>query len=151
MGSGGFSFFDLRMGRNSVSQTAQVAMPFRGPTPEDLDRIVDQLLPLVADDPNSPLAKPLGMTFDQIERTATRIGQRLIARLTERTLEQHADASQSATPEVACPKCALLCRLTRKKRRITTVAGVLEYREPASHCVDCRRDFFPDTPVAATR
>lgn len=119
-------------------------MPFRGPTPADLDRIVDQLLPLITNDPNNPLAKPLEMTFAQIEQTASRIGQRLIARLTENTLDQHAQATQTLSPEVACPKCAILCRLTRKKRRITTVAGTVEYREPASYCVDCRRDFFPD-------
>jgi hypothetical protein len=119
-------------------------MPFRGPTPVDLDRIVDQLLPLITNDPNNPLANPLGMTFAQIEQTASRIGQRVIARLTEQTLDHHAQATEATTPQVACPKCAILCRLTRKKRRITTATGAVDYREPASHCVDCRRDFFPD-------
>ena len=118
-------------------------MPFTGPTPADLDRIIDQLLPLVANAPNNPLAQPVGLTLAQIEQMSARIGQRLIARLTEHTLEQHALASQPANPDVACPRCALRCRLTRKKRRLTTTAGPVEYREPASHCPDCRRDFFP--------
>lgn len=133
------------MGREVAPQTPQVAMPFRGPTPEELDRVVDQLLPLFANDPQQPLANPLGMTFAQIEQTASRIGQRLVARLTEQTLEQHAEATQTASPQVACPKCALLCRLTRKKRQITTPAGAVDYREPASYCRDCRRDFFSGT------
>jgi hypothetical protein len=118
-------------------------MPFSGPTPVDLDRIVDQLLPLIANDPNNPLANPVGMTFAQIEQAASRVGQRLIARLTEQTLTRHTESTQSTTSEAACPKCAILCRLTRKKRQFKTAAGVVDYAEPASHCVDCRRDFFP--------
>ena len=119
-------------------------MPFCGPTPAELDRTVEQLLPLILDDPGNPLAHPLGMTFAQIEQTASRLGQRLVARLTERTLDRHSQAAHpDAAANAACPKCALLCRLTRKKRRITTAAGAIEYAEPASHCVDCRRDFFP--------
>jgi hypothetical protein len=118
-------------------------MPFTGPSPADLDRIIDQLLPLVADDPNNPLAQPVGLTLAQIEQLSTRIGQRLTARLTGHALEQHAQASQPADAHAACPRCTLRCRLTRKKRRVTTTAGPVEYREPASHCPDCRRDFFP--------
>jgi hypothetical protein len=118
-------------------------MPFRGPTPADLDRIVDQLLPLIANDPNNPLANPVGMTFAEIEQTASRVGQRLIARLTEHTLDRHTEAAQATSPTVACPKCAILCRLTRKKRKLKLAAGEIQYHEPASHCVDCRRDFFP--------
>ena len=119
-------------------------MPFRGPTPAELDGIVEQLLPLIDNDPHNPLAQPLGMTFAQIEQTASRLGQRLVARLTEHTLDRHSQAAHpDTTAKTACPKCAILCRLTRKKRRLTTAAGEIEYSEPASHCVDCRRDFFP--------
>jgi hypothetical protein len=117
-------------------------MPFKGPTPGDLDRIVEQLLPLIENDPADPLSNPVGMTFAEIEQTASRVGQRLIARLTERTLTRHSDQA-TASPEVVCPKCAILCRLTRKKRKLKTAAGDVDYPEPASHCVDCRRDFFP--------
>jgi hypothetical protein len=117
-------------------------MPFRGPSPAELDRVVEQVLPLLMDDPNNPLSSPVGLSFAQIEQMSSRIAQRLAARLTERTLDRHSEATQAATPEVACPKCLILNRLTRKKRRVTTAAGEIEYHEPASHCVDCRRDFF---------
>ena len=120
-------------------------MPFHGPSLAELDRTIEQLLPLIIDDPSNLLNHPVGMTFAQIEQLSSRIGQRLVTRLTERALDRHTEATQSATPEVACPKCALLCRLTRKKRRVTTAAGEVRYDEPASHCRDCRRDFFSGT------
>lgn len=117
-------------------------MPFHAPSPAELDRIVEQVIPFIMDDPNNPLSSPLGLTFAQIEKLASRIGQHLAARLTERALDRHTEATQGATPEVVCPKCQMRQRLTRKKRRVTTAAGEVEYHEPASHCADCRRDFF---------
>jgi hypothetical protein len=129
------------MGRECVPYPAQVAMPFTGPSPVDLDRIADRVVQLIQDDPNNPLANPVGMAFADMEQTASRVGQLVVARLTQQALTRHTEAT--ATPEVACPKCAILCHLTRKKRQLKTAAGGVEYLEPASHCVDCRRDFFP--------
>jgi hypothetical protein len=118
-------------------------MPFTGPSPVDLDRIADRVVQLIQDDPNNPLANPVGMTFADMEQTASRVSQLVAARLTQQALTRHTEAT--ATPEVPCPKCAILYRLTRKKRQLKTAAGGVEYQEPASHCVDCRRDFFPST------
>jgi hypothetical protein len=114
-------------------------MPFLGPTPAEIDRLVDAAL---ATQPVEELADvfPTSMTFSQIEQLAARLGQRLTCRLTEQALAQQA-ATLSA--EVACPQCGNVCRLTRHPRRLTTAAGQVTYHEPASHCESCRRDFFP--------
>jgi hypothetical protein len=124
-------------------------MPFTKPSPDELDRIADQVLAVLRHDTNHPLADPHGMTFLDIERTASAIGKRISTRLTEESLKAHA-ADQP--DRASCPACGRPCSLTRKKRIVTTPDGPIDYYEPAAHCVECRRDFFPDTPrIAAGR
>jgi hypothetical protein len=123
-------------------------MAFQPTTPDELDQIIQDVLTAVATNPNNPLHDPHGKTFLQIERTAHAIGQRLAMRLTQQALATHAEDQPGTAP---CPQCRQSCRLTRKKRPITTPDGSFDYYEPAAHCVECRRDFFPDTPRTETR
>lgn len=118
-------------------------MPFTKPRQDVLDRIANEVLATLRKDGVNPLANPQGMTFMDIERTANAIGKRVASRLTEESLSVHASDQPEQAP---CPTCSRMCRLTRKKRTITTEDGDVSYREPAAHCVECRRDFFPDTP-----
>ena len=73
-------------------------MPFTKPSEEELDRIANEVLALLRHQDHHPLAKPQGMTFSQIERTAHVIGQRVAARLTAEALVDHAD--QAFMPQV---------------------------------------------------
>jgi hypothetical protein len=124
-------------------------MPFTKPSQVELDRLAEQVLAVLRQDANHPLADPHGMTFLDIERTASAIGKRISTRLTEESLKVHATDQPERS---ACPQCSRPCGLTRKKRIITTPDGPIEYREPAAHCVECRRDFFPDASrIAAGR
>lgn len=115
-------------------------MPFRGPTPAEIDAVIDGLLPLIAGHPNDPFANAADMTFAQMETAATAFAQQVMTRLTQSALER-----QSATvpTQTECPKCKLRAALTKKKRRVKTPSGTVEYAEPASHCTHCRCDFFP--------
>jgi len=122
---------------------SQIAMPFTKPRQEVLDRIANEVMAALRKDHANPLENPHGMTFMDIERTANAIGKYVASRLTEQSLATHAADQPQQAP---CPNCSRLCRLTRKKRTITTEDGDISYQEPAAHCVECRRDFFPDTP-----
>ena len=120
-------------------------MPFRGPTPADIDRAVRAWI-----DTESPLDGEFDSAeaFVDIEQLANRIGRSMARPLAERALHRHADAQPAEGP---CPQCARSCRLTRHKRLLTTVAGEVAYSEPASHCPACRRDFFSGTSEVAPR
>jgi hypothetical protein len=62
-------------------------------------------------------------------------------------LQRQADALADPQP---CPACGRLCPLTYEDRTVHVSGGVaLPYREPAGHCPDCRRDFFPPAPAPA--
>jgi hypothetical protein len=123
-------------------------MPFTKPSQDELDEIAEQVLAVLRRDAIGPLVNPHGMTFLDIERAASVIGKRISTRLTEESLKVHAADQSERTP---CPHCSRPCSLTRKKRIVTTPDGPIEYFEPASHCVECRRDFFPDTSSVAVR
>ena len=50
-----------------------------------------------------------------------------------------------------CPACGRLCPLTYEDRTVHVSGGVaLPYPEPACHCPDCRRDFFPPPHPSAS-
>ena len=115
-------------------------MPFRGPTPAEIDAVIDGLLPLIAGHPHDPFAHAADMTFAQMETVATAFAQQVMTRLTGSALARH---SASVPGESDCPRCQMRAALTRKKRRVKTPSGPVDYDEPASHCRDCRRDFFP--------
>lgn len=122
-------------------------MPFTAPTPDQLDQIAERVLAVLRQHADHPLSDPQGMTFLDVERTAGAIGKRISTRLTEEALKAHAADQPAQAP---CPACSRPCRLTRKRRTVTTPDGSIDYSEPAAHCVECRRDFFPDAPAIAT-
>jgi uncharacterized paraquat-inducible protein A len=115
-------------------------MFFSSTTPAEYQAIVERVLPLLLEDPTNPLARPEKLTFAQMEQAAFQIGQQLTAKLTQAAAHLHAHQAPDQAP---CPTCQQPARVTRKKRLLITPAGNLEYEEPASHCVACRRDFFP--------
>lgn len=115
-------------------------MPFRGSTPAEIDAVIDGLLPLIAGHPHDPFAHAADMTFAQIETAATAFAQQVMTRLSREALARH---SESMPAEAECPRCRLRAALTKKKRRVKTPSGTVEYDEPAIYCRDCRRDFFP--------
>lgn len=88
-----------------------------------------------------------GLTFAQIEQRASEAGKALTRRVTEQLLLQR---RQKVAAEMPCPQCGVSCRVSTKKRPITTLEGTIHYPEPAAHCFDCRRDFFSGTTEAAT-
>ncbi len=45
-------------------------MPFRGPTPAEVDAVIDSLLPLIAGHSNDPFAHAADMTFAEMETAA---------------------------------------------------------------------------------
>ena len=88
-----------------------------------------------------------GLTFAQIEQRASEAGREMTRRVTEHLLLQQ---RQKMPAELPCPQCGEACRVSTKKRRITTVDGLIGYPEPACHCFACRRDFFPGASETAT-
>ena len=148
MGRAGFSFLPSLDGRKVPSQIAQVAMPFTKSSDEELDRIATAALALLRTQPDNLVDHPHGHTFRDIERAAHEVGRRVATRMTEAALATHAQDQPDHAP---CPGCGGGTRLTRKKRTVDTADGPVEYDEPASHCVVCRRDFFPDAARTETR
>ena len=51
-------------------------MPFRGPTPAEIDAVIDGLLPLITEHPKDPFANAADMTFAQMETAATPLSSR---------------------------------------------------------------------------
>jgi len=45
--------------------------------------------------------------------------------------------------EHSCPQCGVLCRAAPQSRRMTTLDGEVEFREPKCVCPSCRKSFFP--------
>ena len=129
------------MAAKSLPNFPQFAMPFTKPSDQELDRIATEVLALLRTQPDNLVDHPHGHTFLDIERAAHEVGRRVASRMTEAALATHARDQPDHTP---CPGCGGGCRLTRKKRSVVTADGPVEYAEPASYCVACRRDFFPD-------
>jgi hypothetical protein len=124
----------------------QFPMSFTKPSPDELDRIAQEVITALWDRDVHPIPQTRGLSFSDIERTAHAIGQRIAARITTEAL---ARAAEEQAEFAACPRCHHSTRVTRKKREIRTLDGPIEYLEPAAHCVACRRDFFPSAPRTA--
>lgn len=58
----------------------------------------------------------------------------------ERMLSQQAEQFGEEQP---CPACGRACDLVPRERELVIAHGRVETAEPAAHCPDCRRDFFP--------
>ena len=148
-GAGGiFIFAVARRPQKSLPNLPRFAMPFTKSSDEELDRIASAALALLRTQPDNMVDHPHGHTFLDIERAAREVGRRVATRMTAAALATHAQDQPDHTP---CPGCGGGCRLTRKKRTVDTPDGPVVYDEPASHCVACRRDFFPDAAGTETR
>jgi len=123
-------------------------MAFTKPSAEALELIANEVLAILRAQPNNMVDHPHGHTFLEIELAAHEIGRRVATRMTEASLATHAADQPEHAP---CPTCGGGGRLTRKKRSVVTADGPVDYAEPASHCLACRRDFFPDTAGVEAR
>ena len=121
-------------------------MPFTKLTSDELDRMAREVLAALRRSDAHPIPDTKGLTFSDIERTAHAVGQRVATAITADALASAADAQAEFA---ACPQCRHSTRVTRKKREVRTLDGPVEYREPAAHCVACRRDFFPSASATA--
>ena len=66
------------------------------------------------------------------------------AGLTEGTLATLLEQqTQALATEQPCPACGRTCTVTYEDRPLAVQGGQLTPHEPACHCPDCRRDFFP--------
>lgn len=104
---------------------------------KDVERLANELLALL--DAGAPASDRL-RSFTEIETTSHGLGRQIAALLTSQLLRNEADQHDEHEP---CPKCGQACRVTRHRRVIHGIDGMIDYHEPAAHCVECRRDFFP--------
>ena len=136
------------MAGKSFSIPPRPPMAFAKLSDDELGRIAREVLAVLRRSEAPPIADTKGLTFSDIERTAHAVGQRIAATITADALERAADEQAEFA---ACPQCRNSTRVTRKKRAVRTLDGPVEYREPAAHCVACRRDFFPSASAPASR
>ncbi len=91
---------------------------------------------------------PRETTFATIEELGHQAGQLLSAEVDRHLAASHREHFADAQP---CPQCGRMCDTVASKRPLTTRDGPVELPEAASHCPDCRRDFFPSTCAAEAR
>lgn len=78
--------------------------------------------------------------FSAIEAAGHALGRAVAQAATERLALVQAERMTGLQP---CPTCGRQCPLAHRKRELETIDGPVELAEPACHCSDCRRDFFP--------
>lgn len=78
--------------------------------------------------------------YDQIESHAHSVGQQL-SQMMQQT--RTADVTAEHPPEIDCPDCGKICRVTTKTRQVLSEDGPVNLTETAARCSRCRRDFFP--------
>lgn len=127
-------------------------MPFRKTTQADRDTALQATAHLWNEQSLTDLLAASGLddeglTFSQIEQRAREVGQAVTRRVAEELLLRR---RKKMPTEMPCPQCGTSCRISTKKRDITTLDGPITYAEPAAHCFTCRRDFFSGTSEAAT-
>jgi hypothetical protein len=123
-------------------------MAFAKITDEELAQMTATVLRTLKQTNQHPIPDTTGMTFSDIERLSHQVGQQIAAALTADAL---ASAAAEAPAHAPCPTCGGGSRVTQKRRTISTLDGPVDYNEPASHCVACRRDFFPSADDAAAQ
>lgn len=80
--------------------------------------------------------------YSVIESRAHEMGRRLSREIQQRQMDE---AAAVAARTARCPGCGSTCRLTAKKRPLTSIDGGVEVQELKGHCPVCRRDFFPSS------
>jgi hypothetical protein len=117
-------------------------------TPEDLDRITQlakhwgQIIVRRAFGDAGP---GLDVDLAQMEQLAQAAARGLTAGTLEEATAQQARLLGTQQP---CPTCGRLCPVTTEDRPIEVQGGTFLHREPACHCPNCRRAFFPSAAAA---
>jgi anaerobic selenocysteine-containing dehydrogenase len=86
--------------------------------------------------------------FHVLESAGHALGRAVAQATTERLALARAERLSGPQP---CPTCGRRCPLVRRERRVETVDGPIELREPVCHCSACRRDFFPSASGVGAR
>ena len=85
--------------------------------------------------------------LDAMEQVAQAAAEGITEGTLQTCLEQQA---QRLGPQQPCPGCGRDCTLHRQTRPLAVRGGRIDQSEPVASCPDCRRDFFPPTPAAAS-
>jgi len=82
-------------------------------------------------------------TMIELEELACEIGDEFTSQLMSLEMADRSnEAAEAATSE--CPDCGNPCgQGDGKSRRLTSLRGEVNYREPTFYCPACRRSFFP--------
>lgn len=88
-----------------------------------------------------------GSPFEAIEVRGAEIGDMVMRGFAVQLSRKHLEASP-ADCQTACPDCGATGeRKKLRSRKLQTIRGEIEIQEPEYHCKDCRRSFFPDSPL----
>jgi len=82
--------------------------------------------------------------FQTMEEIAAAAARGLIEGTIATLVEQQA---QTLGTEQTCPDCGYLCVVGHEDRPLAVKGGQVTLHEPVCYCPDCRRDFFPPTPL----
>lgn len=95
---------------------------------------------IVAKNAYGPDGPPLDADFDEMEQIAAAA----TAGLVEGTLEHLTSQQAQRLPdELPCPTCQTSCPVQTRPRKVVARGAAVTLQEPAAHCPNCRRDFFP--------
>ena len=123
-------------------------MPRRKLSPQDLQELRDlaarwgQIVARHAFGADGP---GTDVDLDAMEQVAAAAAAGLTEGTLATLLEQQARRLGAEQP---CPGCGRPCPVRREGRPLNARAGPVRHSEPACHCPDCRRDFFPPTALA---
>ena len=94
-----------------------------------------------------PDGLPRGTKFSELETFAGFVGDEIGRSIIESQARAQADGlSQDSTPPI-CPTCGQTARAgPTEHRELITTQGKVAWDEPTSHCLTCRRSFFPSVP-----
>ena len=118
-------------------------MPTSRPTPDQLAEI-QALAARWGEVVARRMYGPTGPGLDVDLATLEQVALAAARGLTEGTLTALLDHQARQVPTTAaCPDCGRDCPVATEPRPLVGRSAAVTYREPAAHCPDCRRDFFP--------
>lgn len=85
------------------------------------------------------------LDFRSMEQVADAAAAGLVQGTLQALVEQQTQLLDEQEP---CPDCGRLCEVRSEQRRLVVPRTTVTLDEPVCRCPDCRRDFFPSTPVA---
>ncbi len=84
-------------------------------------------------------------TMVELEELACEIGDEFTVQLMSLEMAGRSNKAAEATT-CECPDCGHRCgQGDPKSRKLTSLRGEVNYREPTFYCPACRRSFFPDS------